>query len=249
MLSGGDSLQAVRLLDHITLTMKAPSTGLLELILDGTFSDVLKHITTTQHNPNQTSTKRHLGDSTLTKSAKRFHTEVTSNHLLVLSERGRMGFVVVRRAGEVIDWNYSQRNTKEDEPIQSWIEETSTSSLSKQNRTDTSVRPTNTSQDPPSDQEKNEDPGNDVAFRPGITSEALPLVLRVCWSSDTGRCVDASPVLLVHSGRATVFIGSHSHRIQALDLSGGDVLWERVLGDRLESSAAVSRCGNLLAIG
>lgn len=74
------------------------------------------------------------------------------------------------------------------------------------------------------------------------------------WSSDTGRCVDASPVILVRDvaderSRATVFIGSHSHRIQALDLAGGNLLWERVLGDRIEASAAVSRCGSLVVVG
>lgn len=79
----------------------------------------------------------------------------------------------------------------------------------------------------------------------------LSLALRQSWSSDTGRCVDASPVLLVHggTGRTTVFIGSHSHRFQALDLAGGGCLWERVLGDRVESSAAVSLCGSLVAVG
>lgn len=77
------------------------------------------------------------------------------------------------------------------------------------------------------------------------------------WSSDSGRCVDASPVLLVQDrtgqrsegGKGTVFIGSHSHRFQALDLSSGSLLWERVLGDRIESSAAVSLCGSLVIVG
>lgn len=83
------------------------------------------------------------------------------------------------------------------------------------------------------------------------------LGLSLSWSSDTGRCVDASPVLLVREGagqrsdkgKTTVFIGSHSHRIQALDLVTGSLLWERVLGDRIEASAAVSRCGSLVVIG
>ncbi|XP_062858189.1 beta-alanine-activating enzyme-like [Trichomycterus rosablanca] len=251
MLSGGDSLQALRLFDHITLTMRASSTGLLEVILDGTFSDVLKHITTpTQHNPNQTSSKRQLEDSTLAIPAKRYHTEVTSNinpetpiSPVVFSERGSMGFVLVRRAGEVIDWNYSrsrkQSKITEDKSQDSSSGNISTSSLSKPSQTEFSVRPINTDQDIPSGKEKGQD----------ITSVDLPLEMWVCWSSDTGRCVDASPVLLVRSDRAIVFIGSHSHRLQALDLSTGEVLWERVLGGRLESSAAVSKCGNLVAVG
>ncbi|XP_029001762.1 beta-alanine-activating enzyme [Betta splendens] len=80
------------------------------------------------------------------------------------------------------------------------------------------------------------------------------LDISLSWSSDTGRCVDASPVVLVQEGtnqkgRATVFIGSHSHRVQALDLDSGSLLWERVLGGRIEASAAVSHCGTLLVIG
>lgn len=85
----------------------------------------------------------------------------------------------------------------------------------------------------------------------GIKPSDLSFALRQSWSSDTGRCVDASPVLLVHAGtgRTTVFIGSHSHRFQALDLTSGSCLWERVLGDRVESSAAVSLCGSLVVVG
>lgn len=81
------------------------------------------------------------------------------------------------------------------------------------------------------------------------------LGLSQSWSSDSGRCVDASPVLLVQdrtgqrSEGGTVFIGSHSHRFQALDLTSGSLLWERVLGDRIESSAAVSLCGSLVIVG
>uniref|UniRef100_A0A3Q1ALR7 Carrier domain-containing protein n=1 Tax=Amphiprion ocellaris TaxID=80972 RepID=A0A3Q1ALR7_AMPOC len=78
--------------------------------------------------------------------------------------------------------------------------------------------------------------------------------LSLSWSSDTGRCVDASPVLLVEDetsqrSKTTVFIGSHSHRIQSLDLTTGSLLWERVLGDRIEASVAVSHCGSLVVVG
>ena len=54
----------------------------------------------------------------------------------------------------------------------------------------------------------------------GGSRKAGVLGLSVRWASDTGRCVDASPVLLVR-GRGedasggpttTAFVGSHSHR-------------------------------------
>ena len=78
------------------------------------------------------------------------------------------------------------------------------------------------------------------------------LVMHVRWRSDTGRCVDASPVLLVsQSGRGggVAYVGSHSHRLQAVALRGGQLLWERVLGGRLEAGAAITPCGSLIAIG
>ncbi|XP_077391321.1 beta-alanine-activating enzyme [Festucalex cinctus] len=77
------------------------------------------------------------------------------------------------------------------------------------------------------------------------------LVLSERWSSDTGRCVDASPALLAREDGAgtSVFVGSHSHRMQALDLDGGRLLWERVLGGRVEASAAVTPCGRYVVVG
>ncbi|KAM8890113.1 beta-alanine-activating enzyme [Synchiropus picturatus] len=78
------------------------------------------------------------------------------------------------------------------------------------------------------------------------------LGLSLSWSSDTGRCVDASPVLLIRDplqAKSTVFIGSHSHRLQALELESGSLLWERVLSGRIEASAAVSICGRLVIVG
>ncbi|XP_061540713.1 beta-alanine-activating enzyme isoform X1 [Phycodurus eques] len=88
-----------------------------------------------------------------------------------------------------------------------------------------------------------------------VTSEdgRIAAALEERWSSDTGRCVDASPALLVREGedgvRAGVFVGSHSHRMQALDLDSGRLLWERVLGGRVEASAAVSPCGRYVVVG
>ncbi|XP_038625191.1 beta-alanine-activating enzyme [Tachyglossus aculeatus] len=80
------------------------------------------------------------------------------------------------------------------------------------------------------------------------------LTLRVRWRSDTGRCVDASPLVVVATApgtapSATVYVGSHSGRLQALDLGSGRLKWERVLGDRIESSACLSRCGRFVAVG
>ncbi len=166
---------------------------------------------------------------------------------VVPSVRRTMGFVVVRRAGEVIDWGCFQKmqeknfsdalgtnvtNTSEDSLISNPSHELL--NISQENPAIKKILPVSKS--------PGEGSGEDL-------SDVLPLGLRILWSSDTGRCVDASPVLLVGPKRTTVFIGSHSHRLQALDLSSGEVIWERILGDRLESSAAISKCGSLVAVG
>ncbi|XP_060773478.1 beta-alanine-activating enzyme isoform X2 [Neoarius graeffei] len=277
MLSGGDSLQALRLFDYITITMETASAGLLEVILDGSFSDVLKHITATHQNPVKTSSKRQPEDSVSVVPTKRYHREVDANvdpegilQPVVSSERSNMRFVVVRRAGDVVFWDYfpdrEQRlvtNSKGASDNMGRIQENYQSaersplSICKPSMTVTtssSVRSTDSihvNRDNPSGdgQSQHSDSGSDITSQVGITKGSQPLCLQVCWSSDTGRCVDASPVLLIGPERATVFIGSHSHRLQALDLSNGEVVWERVLGDRLESSAAVSKCGTLVALG
>lgn len=78
------------------------------------------------------------------------------------------------------------------------------------------------------------------------------LALRMRWKSNTRRCVDASPLIVISSKdeeSASVFVGSHSHAMQAIDLDTGEVKWEKKLGDRIESSACVSKCGNFIVVG
>uniref|UniRef100_A0A3Q3JDU7 AMP-dependent synthetase/ligase domain-containing protein n=1 Tax=Monopterus albus TaxID=43700 RepID=A0A3Q3JDU7_MONAL len=160
---------------------KFNSSELLEMILDGTFSDILHHV------------------AKVTLSPQFENTEKSHKEKKVLK--------IIRRASEVIEMNI---------------------------------------RDP--------EPKNCQA---DALMESRALGINLSWSSDTGRCVDASPVLLVQEGTSlrsdvtetTVFIGSHSHRVQALDLDSGSLVWERVLGDRIEASAAVSHCGTLVVIG
>ncbi|XP_069780714.1 beta-alanine-activating enzyme isoform X2 [Narcine bancroftii] len=75
---------------------------------------------------------------------------------------------------------------------------------------------------------------------------------KIRWKSDTAKCVDASPLLVISGNNGsdvTVYIGSHSHRMQAIDALSGEIKWERILGDRIESSACLSRCGNFIVVG
>ena len=78
----------------------------------------------------------------------------------------------------------------------------------------------------------------------------------VKWKVDTGKCVDASPLVVQHSNGSTerqqtalVYIGSHSGWFFAIDVSSGTVLWKTLLNDRIESSACTSLCGQYVIVG
>ncbi|XP_009901032.2 beta-alanine-activating enzyme [Dryobates pubescens] len=81
-------------------------------------------------------------------------------------------------------------------------------------------------------------------------SHAAGVELGVRWKSNTGKCVDASPLVIIPSAEAAaVYVGSHSHTMQAIDLESGEIRWEKTLGDRIESSACVSKCGSFVVVG
>ncbi|XP_071493008.1 beta-alanine-activating enzyme-like [Diadema antillarum] len=69
------------------------------------------------------------------------------------------------------------------------------------------------------------------------------------WRVDTGKCVDASPLIVKTSTGTNVFIGSHSGRFLAIAMETGEVLWQNILTDRVESSACLSACGKFVIVG
>ena len=74
--------------------------------------------------------------------------------------------------------------------------------------------------------------------------------LKLMWKYDTGKCVDASPLVVSSDlNDGTVYIGSHSHKFSAVDLSTGSCKWEITLGDRVESSACLSLCQQYVVVG
>uniref|UniRef100_A0A3P8ZH08 Carrier domain-containing protein n=1 Tax=Esox lucius TaxID=8010 RepID=A0A3P8ZH08_ESOLU len=277
LFSGGDSLQALRYCDEITTALGVSSSGLLEVILDRPFADVLHHVATVMRTlPSEHSRmappvpKKRPADPLCSSQLKRQLTGTFSTAaaqrpqgLVVCSVKNAIRFTVVRRAGDVLEMGQTDSlRTKENSdskgPIirigntlrskkfaSERIESSHTQTLGSNKRTEHNLSQT---------VEINELSAKTV---PAHLREAGGLRLKVKWESDTGRCVDASPVLLVQKGadgpsgspRATVFIGSHSNRMQALDLTTGRLLWERVLGDRIESSSAITRCGRLVVVG
>uniref|UniRef100_S4RLD8 Aminoadipate-semialdehyde dehydrogenase n=1 Tax=Petromyzon marinus TaxID=7757 RepID=S4RLD8_PETMA len=79
------------------------------------------------------------------------------------------------------------------------------------------------------------------------------VTLRELWKCDTGKCVDASPLLMLRAHgtppAVAVCVGSHSRRVLCAEWPGGRVLWTAELPDRVESSACLSKCGTLVALG
>ena len=77
--------------------------------------------------------------------------------------------------------------------------------------------------------------------------------LTILWKSNMYRCVDASPLIVTSNDtdelNSVVYIGSHSCVFSAISLNDGSKLWETVLGDRIESSAAISDDGNFIIVG
>ncbi|XP_067453656.1 beta-alanine-activating enzyme isoform X1 [Thunnus thynnus] len=222
LFSGGDSLKALRLCEDVLTATGATSPQLLEVVLDGTFSDVLRHVArVTLMLPVKTSPSSASEAKKRQADAPSVALEKRKRKDSIAAERPQGGadyfdiqaVKVIRRAGEV-----------------------------------TEIRNTETNKSLQADARREK-----CASKKSSDVKATALGLSLSWSSDTGRCVDASPVLLVQEGaddgKTTAFIGSHSHRMQALDLDSGSLLWERVLGDRIEASAAVSQCGRLVVIG
>uniref|UniRef100_A0A7N8Y5N9 Aminoadipate-semialdehyde dehydrogenase n=1 Tax=Mastacembelus armatus TaxID=205130 RepID=A0A7N8Y5N9_9TELE len=210
LLSGGDSLKAMRLCEDILTVVGVSLPELLEIILDETFSDILHHVDRVTL----------PSDNSLLalSEAKRRHTDAPPVDLVKKKHKGSPTAEWLHTENEVV------RVIRRGSEV-----------------TEVTIR----------------NQATNKSFQADAFVECRALDVSLSWFSDTGRCVDASPVLLVERGtdqrldvtKTIVFIGSHSHRLQALDLDTGSLVWERVLGDRIEASAAVSRCGTLVVIG
>ena len=86
------------------------------------------------------------------------------------------------------------------------------------------------------------------------------MTLGIKWKVDTGKCVDASPLVVRHplltptpgpdnSTGYVVYIGSHSRLFIAINWVSGHTLWKVELPDRIESSAVISECGQYVTVG
>lgn len=241
--SGGDSLKSVRLLGDIEQLIGAPVPGLLEVILSSSILEIYNYILQTMFAVEDlifTKTyapKRKLSDVDQ-EEEEACGKSLPQKSALPYNDKERNAFIALSRGSQILSVNTtfltelgqrpdltSQTNIKN-------LKSLSPSPLFGKSKGPSCVAKVSEERDP--------------------IIKAEEMELHVRWRSDTGKCVDASPLAViptVGNSSATVYIGSHSHRMKAVDLYSGKVKWEQILGDRIESSACVSVCGNFIVVG
>ncbi|XP_023566899.1 acyl-CoA synthetase family member 4 isoform X2 [Octodon degus] len=241
--SGGDSLKSVRLLSEIEQLVGTPIPGLLEVILNSSILEIHSYILQTVFAVEDLTftkmyaTKRKFSD---TDEEEAIGKSLQQRSTLPFSYKDINAFIALSRGSQILSVNstelghyplacspdlISQTNIKN-------VKSSNPSALIGKSRGRSHVAKVSAEGNPVTKVEKME--------------------LCVRWRSDTGKCVDASPLVVIpaaDNSSATVYIGSHSHRMKAVELRSGKVKWEQILGDRIESSACVSVCGNFIVVG
>ncbi|XP_032080487.1 beta-alanine-activating enzyme isoform X2 [Thamnophis elegans] len=233
--SGGDSLKLLQLHDEIERIVGRPVPGLVEIILNQSIREIYKHVLKSAFPRDSLAISSH---SVVKRKLSDPLGEEPTNKCVELSPENPLktdvatiGFIAISRGNHLVSL---------DGPLKSQIEaEQAEKSEGLPNR-DTNV---NIAEDYSAE-------GNLGEANLGEITQKL--TLRVRWTSDLGKCVDASPLVVIpvpDKSSALVYIGSHSHTIQAIGLYSGKVKWTRRLADRIESSACVSKCGNFIVVG
>uniref|UniRef100_A0A8C9A4Q8 Aminoadipate-semialdehyde dehydrogenase n=1 Tax=Prolemur simus TaxID=1328070 RepID=A0A8C9A4Q8_PROSS len=245
--SGGDSLKSIRLLNEIEKLTGTSVPGLLEMILSSSILEIYNHILHTLFPDEELTfskscaTKRKLSDINQEEAGGKSLHQKSAMSLNCNSEI--KAFVALSRGSQILSLNTTMSLTK-----LGHFPSVYSSDLMSQ----TNIQSLK-SLSPPALTGKSENP----SFVAIVPEEGKPVIeaekmeLHVRWRSDTGKCVDASPLVIIPAfdkSSATVYIGSHSHRMKAIDLYSGKVKWEQILGDRIESSACVSKCGNFIIV-
>ncbi|KAG8453774.1 hypothetical protein GDO86_000412 [Hymenochirus boettgeri] len=240
LLSGGDSLTVMRLQQEIETLVGRPVTGLVEAILNNSFLSIYKHISKSMQvneqksNKNQHSVSEDIRHSPINESRKNVGKRKDHPDKL----KGNVNWFVSLSRGSCLYGNLPAEIAAQQYLLYNGLN--SDSKRLKQNQDKLFT-------------EFSHDRTSNHAYKSsmGGSLNRATLYLQQKWMSDTGKCVDASPLLVkpVNDSPVTIYIGSHSHRMQALDLQTGKVIWERVLGDRIESSAGVSKCGTFILVG
>ncbi|XP_054422744.1 beta-alanine-activating enzyme [Pteronotus mesoamericanus] len=245
--SGGDSLKSLRLLNEIEKFVGTSVPGLLEIILSRSILEIYSHILQTVF-PDEDlifsknyASKRKFSDINQEETSGESSHQKSAVPLTLDSEIN--AFIALSRGSQTLSLNTTRFLSKLEHCPSACPDLISQPSIQKVK----SLSPpalTGKSKDSTCVENVYED------GTPVTGAETMELCVR--WVADTGKCVDASPLVVipaVDKSSATVYIGSHSHRMMAVDLYSGKVKWEQILGDRIESSACISKCGNFIVVG
>ncbi|XP_039187059.1 beta-alanine-activating enzyme isoform X2 [Crotalus tigris] len=233
--SGGDSLKLLQLHDEIERMVGRPIPDLIEIILNHSISEIYKHVLKAAFPSDHLSisshgaVKRKLGGPPSEEPNNKC-VELNSESSLK-TEVATIGFIAVSRGNHLVSVS---------EPVTNQIEAEQAEKNGVLQKSNVSVNIT-----------EGYSAGENLsdAYLGEITPK---LTVHIRWTSDLGKCVDASPLLVIpipDALSAFVYIGSHSQAIQAIDLYSGKVKWTRNLAGRVESSACISKCGNFIVVG
>ncbi|NXP32817.1 ACSF4 enzyme, partial [Leiothrix lutea] len=260
--SGGDSLKALQFYEEIEMLVGKAVPGLLEVILSHSIEEVYRHILKILFpdgeqlmNPDNVVKRKLRGNS-----GEEFHGKyiklTSERHLEIAS--GLIPFIALSRGNRFLPMNFTKSSMEPKNTAQVGVEPLQQPSFL-YSKTPGVVK----SHVQGSELEnriltlENEANKNDHSSVQQIHAECshssvAELALCVRWKSNTRKCVDASPLVIIPAKEevsASVYVGSHSHAMQAIDLDLGEIKWEKTLGDRIESSACVSKCGNFIVVG
>ncbi|XP_062348793.1 beta-alanine-activating enzyme isoform X3 [Cinclus cinclus] len=259
--SGGDSLKALRFYEEIEMLVGKAVPGLLEVILSHSIEEVYRHILKMLFpdeeqlmNPGNVVKRKLRGNSGEEFLGK--YIKLTSSRGLEIAS-GLIPFIALNRGNHYFPVNFTKSSMQSKNTVQVGVKplqqpsflHSKTSGVMKshvqgselENRILTLENKAN----------KNDHSSVQQIHAECSRSSVAELALCVRWKSNTRKCVDASPLVIIPAKEvsASVYVGSHSHAMQAIDLDLGEIKWEKTLGDRIESSACVSKCGNFIVVG
>ncbi|NWR91018.1 ACSF4 enzyme, partial [Furnarius figulus] len=259
--SGGDSLKALRFYGEIEMLVGKAVPGLLEVILGRSIGEVYRHILKTLFpdedqlmNPDNVVKRKFSGNG-----GEEFHgkyIKLTSEIALEVTA-GLTPFIALSRGNHFFPMNFTKSFMQPKNAVQVGVDVLQQPSFLPSKTP--SIMKGHTQGREMGDRiftvTKKADK-NDCSSVQQIPAQCshvtkAELAFSVRWKSNTSKCVDASPLVIIPSKElsASVYVGSHSHMMQAIDLDLGEIKWEKTLGDRIESSACVSKCGNFIVVG
>ncbi|XP_023614056.1 acyl-CoA synthetase family member 4 isoform X3 [Myotis lucifugus] len=245
--SGGDSLKSIRLLNEIEKLVGTSVPGLLEIILSNSILEIYNHILQTVFPDEDLTFRENYATKRKFSNINQEETSGKSLHqksdMPLNLDNGINAFIALSRGSQILSVNAKFLTKLKHCP----------SAYSSDLISQTAIKKVKSLNPPALLGQSKDSTCVEKVYEDGTSViRAETMELRVRWRADTGKCVDASPLVVipaVDKSSATVYIGSHSHRMMAVDLYSGKVKWEQLLGDRIESSACVSKCGNFIVVG